>query len=199
MHGRTQGTALARRIGERHPGRVREHLGTGSGVPLVEVERTGRAPPGQPAATLRQGCAATSPAHTAHPCWRPTARTRAPARADRAATRSSERQIDPWLRIEALMLERTRGRRRRRGPLALLLDKIDEFVTERADARAREMGLDIRRVRGTRTQVYRDRRWDSRQECGACAGTGISGARSCRTCAGTGVVVTDPAAQAGEP
>lgn len=113
-------------------------------------------------------------------------------------TRSSERQIDPWLRIEALMLERTRGRRRRRGPLALLLDKIDEFVTERADARPREMGLDIRRIPGTRTHVYRDRRWDSRQECGACAGTGISGARSCGTCAGTGVVVTDPAAQVGD-
>jgi hypothetical protein len=82
--------------------------------------------------------------------------------------------------------------------LARILDKIDERVTERADARARELGLDIRRIPGTRTLVYRDRRWDSRQECGECAGTGLDGCSACEPCAGTGVITTDAATQAGE-
>jgi len=96
-------------------------------------------------------------------------------------------------------VEGTPARRRRRGAIAAILDKIDDHVTARADRRAREMGLQISRIPGTRTQVYRDSRWDLRQECADCAGSGLDGAASCPVCEGTGVITLAPAPQAREP
>lgn len=95
-------------------------------------------------------------------------------------------------------MDSTPERRRRRGLVAVLLDLIDSRVTPRADARAREMGMEITRVPGTRTQTYRLPIWDRRSECVLCDGTGLIGARTCGTCDGTGVITLNAAKRAGE-
>lgn len=41
-----------------------------------------------------------------------------------------------------------------RGLTHLLVDRIDAYVTPSADARAREMGLTVERIPGTRIHVY---------------------------------------------
>jgi hypothetical protein len=86
---------------------------------------------------------------------------------------------------------------RRRGPIAVLLDRLDRRITPQADARAREAGLEIIRIPGTRMQVYRDRRFDLRGPCCDCGGTGADGAHFCTSCDGFGVVTHD-LATAGE-
>lgn len=96
-------------------------------------------------------------------------------------------------------MDSTPARGRRRGPIALLLDLIDNWVTPRADARAREMGFEITRIPGTRIQSYRLPIWDRRRECELCAGSGLVGARVCGPCDGTGVGTLDAAPEAGEP
>jgi hypothetical protein len=39
-------------------------------------------------------------------------------------------------------------------PLRRLLDRLDEIVTRRADARAHAMGLTVERIPGTRIHLY---------------------------------------------
>lgn len=80
---------------------------------------------------------------------------------------------------------------RRRGPVARLLDLIDDHITARADSLAREMELEITRIPGTRTHSYRNPVWDLRRACPLCSGTGLDGARPCDPCTGTGVVTLD--------
>ena len=87
----------------------------------------------------------------------------------------------------------------RRGFLAGLIDLIDDHVTAKIDRDARERGLTVTRIPGTRTHRYRDSRWDRRRLCGDCAGSGCVGARPCGWCDGTGVVTLDPARTTGDP
>jgi hypothetical protein len=192
MDGRTKGTARAPRAGERHlNGRHTRWRGPFQG------QRGGRAPPKaaqqNPMTGARRGrCSAhgapllatdstSSRAGQSRPGGNPV--QRAP---DRSEARNRGTQV-----------KGTPGRSRRRGPLTVLLDKIDEKVTRRADVRAQELGLQISRVPGTRTQVYRDPRWDRRRECGCCSGTGLDGAQACDSCTGTGVTTSDATVRAG--
>lgn len=71
------------------------------------------------------------------------------------------------------------------------MDALDRLVSERIDDRALERGWTVTRVPGTRTHRYRDPRWDRRQTCDACGGSGCDGARPCRRCDATGVVTLE--------
>lgn len=93
----------------------------------------------------------------------------------------------------------TPPRGRWRSRIAHLIDLIDDRVSRRADARARELGHVITRIPGTRTQRYRDPRWDLRRECDRCAGSGLAGAHACAPCSGTGVRTLDATPLRGEP
>lgn len=97
------------------------------------------------------------------------------------------------------MNDRTPGSPRRRGPVARLLDLIDDRVSRRTDRDAMERGLQVTRLNDrARTHVYRSPVWDRRQLCATCSGSGMDGARSCTACDGSGVVTLGAPTEAGE-
>lgn len=62
------------------------------------------------------------------------------------------------------MREHTRDRPRLRGLATTFLDVIDDLITKRADRRARDLGLVITRIPGTRIQSYRSPRCTQAEE-----------------------------------
>ncbi|WP_236790713.1 hypothetical protein [Amycolatopsis sp. GM8] len=64
--------------------------------------------------------------------------------------------------------------------LARLVERLDHWLFDAEDARAKARGWQVRR-RGS-GRVYRDPRWDLVHACAACAGEG------CAACDGIGVI-----------
>jgi hypothetical protein len=69
---------------------------------------------------------------------------------------------------------------------------VQDRLWEQDEEFAAQRGYDARRSHRGWTITVRDPRWDSRQECPACAGRGCGpDAQPCAECAGSGVVVID--------
>lgn len=87
-----------------------------------------------------------------------------------------------------------------RTPRASLLTRIfaatgrvGDALFARADAQARDCGLEVTRSRSGLSRSYRDPRFDQLHRCPQChgAGTTMRGA-DCGRCVGTGRIVHDP-------
>jgi hypothetical protein len=68
------------------------------------------------------------------------------------------------------------------GRLKRLRGRLQAWLWRPDEALAADRGWDVRRSRSGWSITVRDARWDTRQECSACAGAG------CDTCALTGVI-----------